>query len=206
MQLSNLTLLILTILLPQPLAAEGFELLSGQDVSIETGGMVGTVASPDVKKGVPVEFGGAVAGVIFNKDFSNSFTGFIEPQIAIDGTTQSVLKKALNFGLVWHLVGGARRLDSKVSGARFEEENSKNLSLLVRSGYVSFSARPTTLGAKPLQGAVVENCAGFEYRHDVFAESALGLRLLKSIITFPTSVENLTTDYLEVALFWRKVL
>lgn len=184
----------------------GIELLSGQDVSIETGGMVGSVSSSELKNGTPVPFGGAIIGVIFNKDFSNSYTGFLEPQVAIDGTTQTVLKKGMNVGMAWHLVGGARRMNAKVPVAHFEETNASNLSLIARTGYFSFSAQPSTVGAKALLGAVIENCAGFEYRHDVFSSSALGMRLMKSLITFPTSVENLRTDYLEVAMFWRKLL
>lgn len=206
MRFGNTISMLIALLYAGAASGAGIELLSGQDVSIETGGMVGTVSSSEVKKGAPVPFGGAIMGVIFNKDFSNAYTGFIEPQIAIDGATQSVLKKGVNVGMAWHLLGGARRLTDKVAVAHFEESNASNLSVIARTGYFSFSAQPSTVGAKALLGAVIENCIGFEYRYDVFNSSALGFRLMKSLITFPTSVENLRTDYLEVALFWRKLL
>lgn len=186
--------------------AEGIELLAGQDISTDVGAMVGTVSSSEIQKGASIPFGGAVVGVTFNKDFSNNLSGYVQPQVAIDANTQSVLKQGLNAGMAWHLVGGARKRISSVHGVRFDEENSKNLSLIFRTGYVNFNAKPAKIGAKPLKGALIENVTGFEYRHDVFEESALGMRILKSIIAFPTSVENVSTDFLEITMFWRKVL
>lgn len=206
MQVNNFPRYFSILLAIHAVRANGVDLLTDRDVSLGMGGMFGTVESPEVNRGRPVPFGGAIVGVGFFRDFGASYTGYLEPQIAFDGTTQSVSRKGINIGLCWHLFGGARRMTQMLPGILLEEENHGNFSLLFRSGYFSFSAQPSAQGANPLVGAVVESGVGIEYRHDLFATSAIGMRFIKSMMTFSTSVENLKTDYAEITVFWRKII
>lgn len=173
------------------------------DVAVITGAVTGTLDSPDNKAAGVEAVGGLVMGVAAEFDTSPNWTSFIAPQIAIDAQTKNVLRKGVAAGVLYHLLGGSKKLDDELSIAKISRRRATSLSLLLQSAYQSYTARDPKGRIKPITGAVVENGVGIDFRKDLGATDSLGIQAIVSVLVMPASSEGLVTKTTQVNVYWR---
>lgn len=175
------------------------------DISLKMGGMFGLAQTPDIKSNKPIEVGGAVIAIAFNREISNKYETYLEPQVVVDAESQAVIKKGLGVGWGWHIWGGSSQKTVSSHVGAITESNSKALTLVTRGGAYNYTARAQQKGGPNLKGDLIEVMGGMQYRQKLFKHD-LGMQLLVSILAFPTSVDDLRTDLTEINFYWRMML
>jgi hypothetical protein len=108
--------------------------------------------------------------------------------------------------LSYHLLGGARRIESPGEFVNVVSTSRYNLSIAVRGGVFNYAAADRKNPSEHLSGAVWEMSSGIEYRRSISEASALGASVMATVITLPASVERLATRTVELLAFWRVYL
>lgn len=174
-----------------------------EDFSVQTGAAVGTVQVDGINDDKPAPFGAGTVGVGFNKDLSYKWATFAELQVGADLSNMEVVRQGGGLAIAWHIMGGQRRLVETLPTGIVVQRSVRNISMLMRSGYNQYSAKPATVGAKELKGATLEISPGFEARFDMGETAALGFRVYKSVIAFPVGAEKIAADMAEALMFVR---
>lgn len=173
------------------------------DLSIKLGGLVGVIGSAEANDGKTNSAGGIILAASFARDHTEYLTSFVEPQIVVDLSGLSVLRKGAGAGIMYHLLGGPRRIFSehflaqKISGTNY------NVSMFYRVGYYAYTARDLSSRSEPVTGSILENLLGLNLGFNLFEGSILGLEVGGTVISFATSIERVSSNTVETSLFWR---
>lgn len=179
---------------------------SAGDFAVRVGGAVGSIGNAEVKTDKPSIVGGVLVGVAFLTDDSYSVTTFLSPQILLDGTRKEVIRKGVDAGALWHLLGGARRLSQQTGLGGIESRSRYSLSLLIKTGFFAYTATDPTGKVAPIEGSVIETGGGLEMRYNLSDRTAIAVQVAAVPLAFPTSSERVKTTSAEVSLFIRRGL
>lgn len=176
------------------------------DVSYKSGIAFGSMHRPRKGTDPPgdFDFSGVPLAFVVNQESSPYFSFYAGIQILIDVGNDVVSRKGADAGGCVHLLGGSRRaIVEKSPPFVLLSYNNYNLSLCDRMSYFLFSVSNKEDIEQNVQGAVLENLVGLNFRYDLTKETALGVEGYATVKAIPASVERVTSNSTEALLYIR---
>ncbi len=199
--------LFLTLVALGPLPEARADVFDGLDVSVASGVATGTVAQEKSDGSVKTfQMGGIPFAAMLNRDLAESWSGSLQAQVMLDLANYAMIRQGFAGTLLYHVLGGARRISHAGDMVTTTSTSRYNLSLAVRGGIFDYAAASRKNPSESVSGGVWEMASGLEYRRDVSETSAFGVSFMTTVVTLPTSVQRLASRTTELLGFWRVYL
>ena len=180
------------------------------DVSTKVGGSLGTItiesqskAAANKSKIESYQLGGIPIYFSFNFDIFERLSLNLGPGLLLDAPNSVILRQSFELGAVFHVLGGARRLERAGNAVSIVASSPSNVSLGIRTGLNNYGTR---IEQVEFNGSAFETKIGIEYRKDNSPDSAYGSEVYATVLTMPSSVTRIRYKAFEVLAFWRLFL
>jgi hypothetical protein len=180
------------------------------DVSTKIGGSLGSITiesqskvAANKSKKDSYQLGGIPIYFSFNYDIFEHLTLNLGPGLLLDAPNSVILRQSFELGAVFHVLGGARRLERAGNAVSIVASSPSNVSIGLRTGLNNYGTRIEQI---EFNGSAFETKIGIEYRKDNSPDSAYGSEIYATVLTMPSSVTRIRYKAIEVLAFWRLFL